>query len=76
MVADGWRLAFAAFRPRTFDAFDRVMGDSVFLAQIRETLSGNQGAAWAVADMCGGRSLRRKSGQAALGTTALEVGRP
>jgi hypothetical protein len=36
MVADGWRLAFAAFRPWTFNAFDRIMGDGVFLAQIFE----------------------------------------
>jgi len=31
MIAKGWRFAFAAFRPRPLDAFDRVMGDGVLL---------------------------------------------
>jgi hypothetical protein len=36
VVADRRRLAFAAFRPRPFDAFRRIVGNSVFLAQIFE----------------------------------------
>ena len=36
MIAERRRLAFAAFRFRPLDAFDRVMGDGVFLAQIFE----------------------------------------
>ena len=36
MIAERRRLAFAAFRPRPLDAFDRVMGDGVFLAEIFE----------------------------------------
>ena len=36
MIAERRRLAFAAFRSRPLDAFDRVMGDGVFLAQIFE----------------------------------------
>jgi hypothetical protein len=36
MIADRRRLAFAAFRLRPFDAFDRVMGDGIFLAEIYE----------------------------------------
>jgi hypothetical protein len=36
MIADGWRLAFAAFCPRPLNALDRIMGDGVFLAQIFE----------------------------------------
>src|SRR4051794_15113434 len=36
MIAKGWRLAFAAFRLRALDAFDRVMRDGVLLAQIFE----------------------------------------
>ena len=36
MVAERRRLAFAAFRLRPLDAFDRVMGDGVFLAEIFE----------------------------------------
>ena len=30
------RIAFAAFRPRPLDAFDRIMGDGVLLAEIVE----------------------------------------
>ena len=36
VIADRRRLAFAAFRLRPLDAFDRVMGDGVLLAQIFE----------------------------------------
>ena len=36
VVADRRRLAFAAFRLRPLDAFDRVMGDGIFLAEIFE----------------------------------------
>jgi len=36
MIADRRRLAFAGFRLRPFDAFDRVVGHGVFLAQIFE----------------------------------------
>ena len=36
MIADRWRLAFAAFRLRPLDAFDRIVGDGVFLAEIFE----------------------------------------
>ena len=36
VVADRRRLAFAAFRPRPLDAFDRIVGDGVLLAQIFE----------------------------------------
>ena len=36
IIADRRRLAFAAFRARPFDAFDRVVGDGVLLAQIFE----------------------------------------
>ena len=36
MIADRRRLAFAAFGLRPLDAFDRVMGDGVLLAQIFE----------------------------------------
>ena len=36
MVAERRRLAFAAFRLRPLDAFDRVMGDGVLLAEIFE----------------------------------------
>ena len=36
VIADRRRLAFAAFRLRPLDAFDRVMGDGVFLAEIFE----------------------------------------
>ena len=36
VIADRRRLAFAAFRPWPLDAFDRVMGDGVLLAQILE----------------------------------------
>src|SRR3954469_25088690 len=42
MIAKGWRLAFAAFRLRPLDAFDRVMRDGVLLAQIFEQ-RGNRG---------------------------------
>ena len=36
MIADRRRLAFAAFRLRPLDAFDRIVGDGVFLAEIFE----------------------------------------
>ena len=36
VIAERRRLAFAAFRPRPLDAFDRVMGDGVLLAEIFE----------------------------------------
>ncbi len=36
VIAERRRLAFAAFRLRPLDAFDRVMGDGVLLAQIFE----------------------------------------
>ena len=36
MIAERRRLAFAAFRLRPLDAFDRVMGDGVLLAEIFE----------------------------------------
>src|SRR3954449_11289234 len=42
MIAKGWCLAFAAFRLRPLDAFDRVMRDGVLLAQIFEQ-RGNRG---------------------------------
>ena len=34
VIAERRRLAFAALRFRPFDAFDRIVGDGVFLAQI------------------------------------------
>ena len=36
VIAERRRLAFAAFRLGPLDAFDRVMGDGVFLAEIFE----------------------------------------
>ena len=36
VIADRRRLAFAAFRLRPLDAFDRVVGDGVLLAEIFE----------------------------------------
>ena len=36
MIAERRRLAFAALRPRPFDAFDRVVGYGVLLAEIFE----------------------------------------
>jgi hypothetical protein len=36
MIPEGRGLAFAAFRLRPLDAFDRIMGDSIFVAQIFE----------------------------------------
>ena len=36
MIAERRRLAFAAFRLRPLDAFDRIMGDGVLLAEIFE----------------------------------------
>jgi hypothetical protein len=36
VIAKRRRLAFAALRPRPFDAFDRVMGDGVLVAEIFE----------------------------------------
>ena len=36
VIAERRRLAFAAFRLRPLDAFDRVMGDGVLLAEIFE----------------------------------------
>ena len=36
VIAEGRGLAFAAFRLRPLDAFDRVMGDGVLVAQIFE----------------------------------------
>src|SRR5208282_2703923 len=36
VIAERWRLAFAAFRPRPLDALDRVMGDGVLVAEIFE----------------------------------------
>jgi len=36
VVAEGRRLAFAAFRPRPFDALHRVVGDGVLLTQMFE----------------------------------------
>jgi hypothetical protein len=36
VVADRRRLAFAALRARPFDAFDRVVGDGVLVAEIFE----------------------------------------
>ena len=36
VIAERLRLAFTAFRPRPLDAFDRIMGDGVLLAQILE----------------------------------------
>ena len=36
MIAEGWGLAFAAFRLRPRDAFDRVMRDGVSVAEIFE----------------------------------------
>ena len=36
MIAKGRRLSFAAFRPWPLDAFDRVVGDGVLVAEIFE----------------------------------------
>src|SRR5271165_5017540 len=36
VIAKRRRLAFAAFRPRPLDAFDRIMGDGVLVAEIFE----------------------------------------
>ena len=36
MVAERRRLALAALGPGTLDAFDRIVGDGVFLAEILE----------------------------------------
>src|SRR3954452_24139567 len=42
VIAKRWCLAFATFRLRPLDAFDRVMRDGVFLTQIFEQ-RGNRG---------------------------------
>jgi hypothetical protein len=58
MIADSRRLALAAFRFRPFDAFDRIVGDGVFLAEIFEQRGERQ------AMMCARVTVRNSSGRA------------